>query len=138
MPEATTLGQRLRTARQRRGLSQADLAASLGVAKLTVLHWEGGNRGRPRTTWPGSHALESTRLSWPSASLHWLQRKRARRSRQPCRTARSTPTARARLTGSTSPSWTLPGISSARVVPRMPAHRAPSLSGERATQSVQS
>ena len=46
MPADTTLGQRLRTARQWRGLSQADLAASLGVAKLTVLHWEGG-KSRP-------------------------------------------------------------------------------------------
>ena len=46
MPAKTTLGQRLRLARQRHGLSQAELAASLGVTKLTVLHWEGG-KSRP-------------------------------------------------------------------------------------------
>jgi transcriptional regulator with XRE-family HTH domain len=39
-----TFGQRLRTAREDRELTQAGLAESLGLPPSAVSHWEGGRR----------------------------------------------------------------------------------------------
>lgn len=47
--ESGELGERIRALRERQGLSQADLAARLGIDVMTVTRWE---RGRVRKLFP--------------------------------------------------------------------------------------
>lgn len=40
----TVLGETLRSERERRRMTQAQIADKLGVSKMTVSHWESGDR----------------------------------------------------------------------------------------------
>ena len=42
-----SIGQRIKLHRQRRGETQAQLAARLGICRSTVIDWEGGNLPQP-------------------------------------------------------------------------------------------
>ena len=55
-----SFGPALRAARERRGLTQADVAARLGVKRETISHWEGGKHlPRPRQSAHLDEVLES-------------------------------------------------------------------------------
>jgi DNA-binding XRE family transcriptional regulator len=40
MPDISTLGKRLRAAREARGMTQAEAARSIGVPRISVARWE--------------------------------------------------------------------------------------------------
>jgi DNA-binding XRE family transcriptional regulator len=48
MPRRKSLSKELRSARERRGLSVADVAKQVGVSQASIYFWEGG-RVRPRS-----------------------------------------------------------------------------------------
>jgi transcriptional regulator with XRE-family HTH domain len=47
MARRKSLSKELRSARERRGLSVADVASRVGVSQASIYFWEGGH-GRPR------------------------------------------------------------------------------------------
>ncbi len=70
-PTATgsTLGERLRAARRRQGVSHADLAKRLGVDATTLRNWEVGRRNPPVKYLPRIHRVIGSETVDPAASL---------------------------------------------------------------------
>lgn len=61
-----TLGQVIRAARKRQGLTRRDVADALGVSRSTVAYWEGDQR-RPSL---GRLAALADVLGWQTEDIH--------------------------------------------------------------------